>query len=270
MTNYPNNDTSSNPRTQMHQSRSFVTVSPYELLSRYRSSLMGFAALWIFNFHTHSSLLSNTSPFSLYLNFPYRIGFCGVDVFILLSGIGCVHSLRKYSVHKFYMHRAQRILPPYLIISGFYCYLRNWSISQYFLNFFGINFYRKSIFSFLWFIPAIAQIYLLFPPYFLLVRKASAPSNVLLITYICWFGASVYWRSGRKDLFCFTNRIPILLVGIYIAVYSDHFQQRMTKMRNSCSIWVAGRLSIIFNLLSTNVLHCSTFNDIFTMFLNGN
>lgn len=53
---------------------------------------MGFAALWILFFHEWQIL---STPGSLWHEIEYfvkRIGFCGVDIFFLLSGMGMVYS----------------------------------------------------------------------------------------------------------------------------------------------------------------------------------
>ena len=68
----------------------FGGQTPYGLLSRYRSELMGAAMLWIMLFHAYQ------------FRFPYTAldtfkgyGYLGVDVFILLSGMGLGKSLLK-------------------------------------------------------------------------------------------------------------------------------------------------------------------------------
>ena len=81
--------------------RSFITSKTEEvdgvtgrteahLISRYRSELMGIAMLWVMLFHCF--LVSIDQPL---LKAVKDIGFCGVDIFIVMSGMGQYVSLAK-------------------------------------------------------------------------------------------------------------------------------------------------------------------------------
>ena len=89
----------------------------YGLLSRYRSQLMGVATVWVMLFHAY--------PFEfgvLPLDAFKAVGFCGVDLFILLSGMGLSVSLQKNrgreSLAAYYRRRFFRILPAYWLVVG--------------------------------------------------------------------------------------------------------------------------------------------------------
>ena len=71
------------------------------LLFKYRKFLMGFAALWILMTHEWQIVTNETSFFFVTENFIKRIGFCGVDIFLLLSGMGLYYSLEKNPVSRF-------------------------------------------------------------------------------------------------------------------------------------------------------------------------
>ena len=75
------------------------------LLFKYRKFLMGFAALWILMTHEWQIVTNETSFFFVTENFIKRIGFCGVDIFLLLSGMGLYYSLEKNPVSRFYYNR---------------------------------------------------------------------------------------------------------------------------------------------------------------------
>ena len=66
--------------------------STYSLLSRYRSELMGIAMLWVMLFHAYQLNLGNPV-----WNAAKAAGFGGVDIFLMLSGLGLHHSLAKYA-----------------------------------------------------------------------------------------------------------------------------------------------------------------------------
>ena len=72
------------------------------ILSKWRGVLMGFSALWILFYHEYIPLV--TTPVFLYKieKFVKRIGFCGVDIFFLLSGMGLTYAIQKTNLPRFY------------------------------------------------------------------------------------------------------------------------------------------------------------------------
>ncbi|MFV0538204.1 MAG: acyltransferase family protein [Dysgonomonas sp.] len=82
------------------------------LLSKYRSQLMGIAILWIMLFHSNLDV----SFFTIF-DLIKSIGNAGVDIFMFVSGFGIYYSLIKgVSLKTFYKNRLWRILPYYLPI----------------------------------------------------------------------------------------------------------------------------------------------------------
>ena len=187
------------------------------LLHRYRSAVMGFAALWILVFHEWIPTFDRWPRIAMAENYLQRIGFCGVDIFLFLSGIGMVYSIGKSdSLPVFYYKRIKRILFPFLFVALLRCVTESWHTAEFWKNISGINFYWKDIYTFLWFVPMIVTFYLLFPPYY---KFFSGSSNKLLFTcgaLMLWLICTLYVRDVmREDLFGFTNRIPIFLTGIF-------------------------------------------------------
>lgn len=81
-----------------------------EVLSKYRTQLMGLAAIMILCCHAESDGVSMHRSISWLLQW----GNYGVDLFLLLSGCGMFFSLRKTSgIGKWYKKRYSRILIPY-------------------------------------------------------------------------------------------------------------------------------------------------------------
>ena len=68
------------------------------LINRYRSPIMGFAALWIVFFHFWQPLFADGAPAALFYaeNVIKRLGFEGVDMFFLLSGMGLTYSIGNF------------------------------------------------------------------------------------------------------------------------------------------------------------------------------
>lgn len=78
--------------------------SGYQLLSRYRGELMGLAMLAVMLFHAYQLPLT-----ALPLRALRQMGFAGVDVFLLLSGMGIACSLYRREgepVGRYYLRRS--------------------------------------------------------------------------------------------------------------------------------------------------------------------
>lgn len=74
--------------------------SPYYYISKYRSELMGFSILWVVWFH--SALYLNKFPIGFMAHlfeFLKSIGYGGVDIFLLVSGLGIYNSLKKHNIY---------------------------------------------------------------------------------------------------------------------------------------------------------------------------
>ena len=67
-----------------------LRASGYRLLSLYRSELMGLAMLWVMLFHAYE-LKFGLLPLDAFK----AAGFAGVDIFLLLSGMGLYVSLSR-------------------------------------------------------------------------------------------------------------------------------------------------------------------------------
>ena len=67
-----------------------LRASGYGLLSQYRGELMGLAMLWVMLFHAYEL------RFGVFLLDSFKaLGFAGVDIFLLLSGMGLYVSLSR-------------------------------------------------------------------------------------------------------------------------------------------------------------------------------
>src|SRR5712672_2069149 len=82
--------------------------------------LRGMAVILVVLYHYSLDLVLPTGSFLTYLKIPFRMGWCGVDLFFVLSGflIGGIlldarESPKYFQV--FYMRRVHRILPIYYL-----------------------------------------------------------------------------------------------------------------------------------------------------------
>ena len=141
-----------------------------ELLSKYRTPLMGIAALMIIA--VHSCDYGVQMP-----NFIQRIlmrGYLGVDIFLFLSGIGCYYSLSKNgSCSKWYKKRLVRIFIPYTLIQiPFWAYqisIGEFNIEKQLINFSTIGFWLHHVGA--WYVALLIPLYLFTPPNLQIVVK---------------------------------------------------------------------------------------------------
>lgn len=68
----------------------------YELISKYRKYIMGIAAIMIIVCHTN--LVIELQPWETIIKFSRHFFQIGVDIFLLVSGIGCVFPMLKIKI----------------------------------------------------------------------------------------------------------------------------------------------------------------------------
>ena len=192
------------------------------LVSRHRGEIMGFAALCIIIFHewiTLSDGLAGAGSLSIINTLEVwlkRFGFFGVDIFFFLSGIGLTFSIVKTGVGRFYYNRFKRVFLPFLIVAIGRAILEHWPVGQFVGNITGWNFYAHSMYSFLWFVPAIMTFYIFFPLYYKIFDFAPHKGVFTFAIVLLWLFASIKFKDiMREDLFGFTNRIPVFITGVY-------------------------------------------------------
>lgn len=188
----------------------------FGILSKYRSTLMGLAILWVMFFHM---------PLGFYTEFGWfihRIGFYGVDIFLFLSGIGVYFSLTKRpNALGFYKARLSRILPAYLFIACLsYCLLRleKGSALDFFYYISGVGYWTRHA-RFDWYIPTQLAFYLITPLFLHFYKKLSHSKRIIYTAL--WMILSpvittVFYYTDMKYLWGSTVRIAIFFLGIHI------------------------------------------------------
>lgn len=191
------------------------------IISTHKTPLMGFAALMIYVFHQweHQWIRPEFSlPWlDFAVNFVQRIGFFGVDIFFLLSGMGLIYAIEKRTVFSFYVRRLERVYPAFLFSALLRYAILGWTLTEFLKKVLLYDFFFVDIGSILWFVPSIIVFYLLFPLYHQGFRRAGSKALFTFAAILVWLVASVGLAGLlRGDLFSATNRIPIFLVGIYL------------------------------------------------------
>ena len=217
----------------------------YKKLFEYRTHLMGIAILWVVFFHMQIAIPIRR------LEFIKEIGYGGVDIFFLLSGIGVYFSLKKYSIEEFYMRRLKRIMPAYIpiVLIVFLLYnihhfagfslgqILNW-IKQLTGNVFMVGWINDVEGQFNWYVQAIMWFYLLAPILVAIVRKSK---KIKWITMVLW---SVLLMTQVPFMGTFTLmisvRILIYVLGIYIAFRYDTGNVMGMKTALLCGFMIIG------------------------------
>lgn len=187
-------------------------------ISKYRGELMGFAIIIVMLFHIPLSRAD--AFFGL-----RRMGNLGVDIFFFLSGIGLWYSWAKQQDwRRFYLNRALRIYPAWLIIAGYFYISRfHGTTLESYVDLAGdilINwdFWLHDELTF-WYVPATMMLYLFAPPYMELVRRRPV-FRWLVVLPLMWciivtYVTPVHHAVGHIEIFW--SRVPIFFLGINFA-----------------------------------------------------
>ena len=144
-------------------------------ISLYRSHLMGIAMLMVVFHHLPVEI---NNPIFHYIK--QNAGF-GVDVFLLLSGMGLYFSMSKdgSTLKQYYVNRMIRIFPIYvLVIAGVMIVTGTFDWIKFFLQVTTIGWWTTGV-CYDWFIPTIVLLYLLFPLFYCNVLKHKGLRTVL-------------------------------------------------------------------------------------------
>lgn len=205
----------------MNEKDNGITANGFLLLSRYRGAIMGMAAIMIFVFHAWiSTIPANSTGFVLFLHdtefFIRRVSYFGVDIFMLMSGMGLTYAIRKDNLPRFYYRRIRRIYLPYLAAVLVSTIINKWTFTAFLGHATGYTFYMVHANSYCWFVPAIITFYIFFPLYYKVFSKAKNKFIFTTVAVFVWLVLSIL-LSGilRIDLYGFTNRIPVFIIGIY-------------------------------------------------------
>ncbi len=193
----------------------------YSVLSRYRSELMGVAMLWVLLYHTWGLQINN-----LALRLLQGSGSAGVDIFLLMSGVGLVASLcgREQSWEGFMARRAGRVLPAYFITMVPYTVYLIWqgqaSVSTLLWNATMLSTWVNPPGAINWYIPAIMTYYALTPWCFRRLRKSKHRELLTLAAVAAGVLATqIFLRDGFWAYGGILYHLPIFALGLLIGFY---------------------------------------------------
>ena len=180
---------------------------------------MGLAALLVFIYHDWMYIFNGIPIFSEIEHFVSHTGNIGVDIFLFMSGIGLMYSIKEVnSTTEFYIHRIKRILLPALVTSLIVAIIKRWDLITYIKAISGYNFIFFSSTFFLWYFYAIVLLYLFFPAYYHFYKKIENKTILVFITLLIWCILEYLTVTFNDSGLCiFINRIPIFIFGTLLS-----------------------------------------------------
>lgn len=204
-----------------------------ELINKYRGQIMGISALWIVVYHTWYRMFApETSPKLLYYMelAITKLGYFGVDIFFLLSGIGLSYSIVKHSTKQFLLRRFKRLAYPVLIAAAVKAIMEGWSFPEYLFRASGIGFFIGKDF-FLWFISAITATYLLFPLYWRFFSRSRSKLRFTALFIIAWYLGSVLLDGviPSKVALLLMPRVQPFVLGVFFGWAQQNGGLKMSR-----------------------------------------
>ena len=204
-----------------------------KLISKYRTHIMGFGALWILIYHAWKITSAEYSMIWRAEYFIKATGFAGVDILLFVSGLGLVYAIEKYNLREFYFRRFVNVYPAFFLTGIVLMYVREWDVKTFWESVLCIKFYTTNIFQLLWYVPAILTGYLLFPLYYRFFKKASSKIEFTLCAWMMWLLLSLALIGHLRDEFYgVTNRTPVFLAGIL----AGYLIREMNVEQNRCAM----------------------------------
>lgn len=205
----------------------------YEIISKYRTLLMGVAIISILIYHfTEDCFTSGHNYSGLIRIYKIVIGSSGVDIFLLLSGLGLYYSYKKNNKPKdFYLKRFKKVLVPYLIIALPALFIKDimlegGNILDVIKNITFISLFTNGT-KWHWYIFFICICYLVFPYIFDVFNTSKDDITdhkrlmtlVSFVTVICIL-LQLYSKELFNNINIFMLRFTPFICGVLIGKYS--------------------------------------------------
>ena len=198
---------------------------PWNLLSKYRTPLMGIAIIGIYLTHYKQAYYIHKIPYTRFVNF-LGYGTSGVDIFMILSGLGLCYSFAKDdNLLHFYRKRLVRLLPAYVITQLVFFILRvirqgHVNMKAFLERMFFIRYFRDGDTGF-WFIMAILIFYLIFPLLYkeMEIMKKHRYLNLVICLVIYAFLQQLLWDVNPTlygHIISMVQRFPAFMLGVWI------------------------------------------------------
>lgn len=184
----------------------------FSIISNRRTEIMGFAILYIMIFHIFLYK-------DLWVGNPFKSGAIGVDMFLVVSGLGIRFSLDKHLQRKdYYRRRFLRIIPTFLLVavpfSIFKLVIGEITFPEFLTQITATRLLVDSDRTF-WYITAILICYAIAPIYHDFTRntRQSAKSCIILAIFVLCYFLAIFVVPSREIMLL---RLPIFFVGMLI------------------------------------------------------
>lgn len=172
---------------------------------------MSFSALLILIFHLWMPVGGNGVE-----KFIIRTGYIGVDIFFMLSAYSLAQR-EITDVKGFYLSRFKSVYLKFVIFAIIMAFMSKWSIERFLRTISGLDLLKRGGGSFLWFLPAIMIVYLLYPLFQNPIRKKPITSFAIMIVFWLIGGIALDNIISSDAIFIFFNRLPALALGFLLA-----------------------------------------------------
>ncbi len=221
------------------------------LVSKYRTKLMGIAAVGILAIHS----IDYGIPYNNLLRNILHMGLHGVDMFLLLSGLGLYYAMqKKTSLVTFYKKRLFRVLLPYIIMAIPLLAISNMLSGntplQYVLDVSTLSYWMSRRGA--WYVAMLIPLYLIYPFIYKLISKSKSQMIILLVIVS---GLSYFCDSIDKGMInvaiCESvlfvlRRLASFFVGWMMALVIEDKYWSILKNK---SLWI-GILAVIMWMVS--------------------
>ena len=243
----------------------------FNIFSRYREMLMGLAIISILIFHyTEDCSLVGINYVGFVKYYKTYIGSSGVDIFLLLSGLGLYYSYSKNNNLKdFYIKRIKRVLVPYFIIAiPVYIWYDLIYLSDGILsllkNLFFVTLFTNNNILF-WYIFFIIICYLLFPLIFKFIHRDNSyvgSFKISLIIILFLLGIFLIYKF-YPGIFNSYNIMLLRLIPFILGILLGKMSYRSTKIEYSFILFILGIGTIV--LIRRNLIYNRLFLFIFLL-----
>ena len=222
-------------------------------LSTYRGALMGFAIIIVVLYHFCNR--GGTDAIDNVFRAAFSQGYVGVDIFMVLSGLGLTYSLSKNeNFREYYIKRWVRIFPFFTFITLIECWiirgetfwlalLRSTTLGYWF----GFPYID-------WYIPALVGLYVIFPLIYRCIVKPRKYRVALAIGIICFsvgiFVSYLGWLNWKHLAFIY--RIPDFLLGCMAAVAIKDGYDKIIVGRYVAASALIGVICMVFKVGGTS------------------
>lgn len=238
----------------------------YDLLSTYRPLLMGVQIVLIIFFHITSTCKSSNVRFDGFIELFYTyIRSSGVDMFLLLSGLGLYYSWKRNPDRAtFYRKRFARLLIPYLIVAVpswiiYYCMTGTGSPLRFVADLCFVTMFTDGT-IWLWYVFMAAVCYLIFPYLFTVVETArdrvDEVMRIMVLT-MAVVGVLVLFKLYQPDLYgsisVMVSRFPAFFVGVLLGKWAH--QRRPVSVPGTVVLLAAAVVANCFlHMASVSIL----------------